>query len=161
MAEPEREVPDLRGPAVVLRGSPIRGFNVTGPFPTIEAAVEWCREFPASGLAGDVATDSVMLLESPVPELRASGEVNRDMAFHGMLVSDLKRMLASLPDTMAVFRIDDYHRDCWPARVCDMPSVEWVSELEFESFGLDYHHGSRDGLSPHRVVREMAVLSLW
>jgi len=59
--EPER--PDLRGPAAIVEGSVIGGFNFIGPFEHIDAAHKWHRERSLPGLLGLATT--IVLLESP------------------------------------------------------------------------------------------------
>lgn len=58
------DTPDLRGPAVVVRGSVLGGFKFYGPFPTIEAACEWCKNKTLAGVLG-VNYDTIVLLEEP------------------------------------------------------------------------------------------------
>lgn len=58
------ETPDLRGPAVVVRGSVLGGFEFYGPFPTIDDACEWCRTKTLAGVLG-LNHDTIVLLEKP------------------------------------------------------------------------------------------------
>jgi hypothetical protein len=58
------DTPDLRGPAAVVLGSVLGGFKFYGPFPTIEAACEWCQTKTVAGVLG-VNRDTVVLLEEP------------------------------------------------------------------------------------------------
>jgi hypothetical protein len=58
------ETHDLRGPAVVVRGSVLGGFKFYGPFPTIDDACEWCRTKTLAGVLG-VNHDTIVLLEEP------------------------------------------------------------------------------------------------
>jgi hypothetical protein len=52
---------DARGPAVVVTGSVIGGFEFTGPFPTISAAAEW---YGTSLLGSLKLPCSIVLLKS-------------------------------------------------------------------------------------------------
>lgn len=61
----ERE-PDLRGPAVIVEGSVLGGFNFTGPFEHIEAANQWHQERSLAGALGLPCT--VILLVNPTHE---------------------------------------------------------------------------------------------
>jgi hypothetical protein len=61
------ETPDLRGPAVVVRGSVLGGFKFYGPFTTIDDACEWCRTKTLAGVLG-VNHDTIVLLEEPRPD---------------------------------------------------------------------------------------------
>jgi len=56
--------PDNRGPAVVAMGSPIGGYELTGPFDTVDEAVKWASKHSLPGILG-VANQSVMLLKEP------------------------------------------------------------------------------------------------
>jgi len=58
------EPPDLRGPAAVVRGSVLGGFKFYGPFPTIDAACDWCQIKTLAGVLG-VNNDTIVLLEEP------------------------------------------------------------------------------------------------
>ena len=58
------DTPDLRGPAVVVRGSVLGGFEFHGPFPTIDAACNWCQTKTLAGALG-VNHDTIVLLEEP------------------------------------------------------------------------------------------------
>ena len=55
---------DLRGPAVVVRGSVLSGFKFYGPFDTIDAACEWCEKKTLAGVVG-INNDTIVLLEEP------------------------------------------------------------------------------------------------
>ena len=54
---------DLRGPAIVVRGSVLTGFTFYGPFPTIEEAIKWCITGTLAGVSG-IDDCVVCLLES-------------------------------------------------------------------------------------------------
>lgn len=55
---------DLRGPAIVVRGSVIRGFRFHGPFRTVEDAYEWCNTKTLDAVLGR-PEGTVVLLENP------------------------------------------------------------------------------------------------
>jgi hypothetical protein len=59
-----QEPEDLRGPAIVVRGSVLSGFQFYGPFDTIDAAHAWCATQTLSGLVG-LSDDSIVLPEAP------------------------------------------------------------------------------------------------
>lgn len=56
--------PDLRGPAVVVVGSPISGYILTGPFETIDSAADWAVNHSIPGILG-VSNHSIMLIQEP------------------------------------------------------------------------------------------------
>lgn len=58
----ENEAPDTRGPAVVVNGSLLSGFKLTGPFETIEEASTWYKETTRGKLGVPCL---IMLLEEP------------------------------------------------------------------------------------------------
>jgi len=60
---------DNRGPAVVVTGSVIGGFEFTGPFPTISAANEW---YTQSMLGGIGVRCSIVLLVAPQPGMHVA-----------------------------------------------------------------------------------------
>lgn len=62
MDEIEREQPDMRGPAIVVRGSVLVGFKFYGPFATIDAAVKWYGQTVLGELTVGVV---ITLLEKP------------------------------------------------------------------------------------------------
>lgn len=60
--ENKHEGPDLRGPAIVVTGGVIGGFDFHGPFETVEAASQWWQ----TTLGGKLGTGcSIALLEKP------------------------------------------------------------------------------------------------
>lgn len=74
-------------------------------------------------------------------------------------VRDLKAMLEGIPDDLPVFRISDYWGDCMPIRQESLPHITTVQELEFEH-GRAFHHGPREHLVDHKVLREVKVLDM-
>lgn len=57
--------PDLRGPAVVVQGSFLEGFKITGPFESIFQACDWIEHHTPAGIMNLPSFSSVMLLEEP------------------------------------------------------------------------------------------------
>jgi hypothetical protein len=60
------EDPDLRGPAIVIKGSFLSRFRFIGPFQTVAAASEWCDN-TISGKLG-VGNHTVVLLEAAMTQ---------------------------------------------------------------------------------------------
>lgn len=56
--------PDLRGPAVIVTGSVISGFEFYGPFETVDAAVEWYNNCTLLGSL-KIERISVVILKKP------------------------------------------------------------------------------------------------
>lgn len=62
-SKPTELPPDLRGPAIVVRGCVLDGFEFIGPFDTADAAGTWCESLPFSEIMGRL--HSVVLLKNP------------------------------------------------------------------------------------------------
>lgn len=60
------DISDTRGPAIVIRGSVVTGFQFYGPFNTIDDAAFWCRT-TVSGQLG-VNNDVIELLKEPTKD---------------------------------------------------------------------------------------------
>lgn len=62
--------PDLRGPAIVVTGSVLGGFEFFGPFESIDSALEW---YGASmfGIVKDKVTIALLKSSTSVPRIDA------------------------------------------------------------------------------------------
>lgn len=56
------DIPDPRGPAVIVDGSVTTGFKFIGPFDSVDEAVKWAK---SNSLAAIGCPTSVVLLQEP------------------------------------------------------------------------------------------------